>query len=100
MDLSGARLIKTVFYATKLFAANFLGADLAVADLRGANLGRADLGAALAYARPPDQPIPASGSFYGGAGAQASSDGGDVAALRKQLIAALERNLEQPVTLE
>ena len=38
------------------------------------------------------------GEMY--ADAQASSDGVDVAALRKQLVASLERNLEQPVTLE
>ena len=36
----------------------------------------------------------------GGEGARATSDGVDVAALRKQLIAALERNLEQPAVVE
>ena len=59
-----------------------------------------DLAAAVAYAKNPDQPIPASGSFYGGEGAQARSDKVDVAALRQQLIDALGRNLEQPVTLD
>ncbi|MCH7942888.1 MAG: aspartate aminotransferase family protein [Proteobacteria bacterium] len=61
---------------------------------------RDDLGAAVAYAKQPNQPIPASGSFYGGEGARATSDGVDVAALRKQLVAALERNLEQPAVVE
>ena len=58
-----------------------------------------DLAAAVAYAKQPDQPIPASGSFYGGEGARATSDRVDVAALHKQLIAALERNLEQPASV-
>ncbi|MFP6729360.1 MAG: pyridoxal-dependent decarboxylase [Alphaproteobacteria bacterium] len=55
-----------------------------------------DLQAAVAYARSPDDPIPKSGSFYGGEGASATSEGVDVTGLRKQLIAALGRNLEQP----
>ena len=58
-----------------------------------------DLAAAVAYAKQPDDAIPRSGSFYGGAGAKASAEGVDLANLRTLLFAALERNLEQPETM-
>jgi hypothetical protein len=41
--------------------------------------------------------VAASGSFYGGAGSQAPAEGVDLPELRKLLVGALERNLEQPV---
>ena len=60
---------------------------------------RDDLAAAVAYAKTTNEPIARSGSFYGGAGAQATADNVDVADLRQKLVRALEMNLEQPRTL-
>ena len=60
---------------------------------------RDDLAAAVAYAKTTNEPVARSGSFYGGAGAQATADNVDVADLRRKLITALEMNLEQPRTL-
>ncbi len=61
---------------------------------------RDDLAAAVAYAKAPDEPIARSGSFYGGAGAQATAENVDVADLRQRLFRSLEMNLEQPETLD
>ncbi|MEE2980671.1 MAG: aspartate aminotransferase family protein [Pseudomonadota bacterium] len=56
----------------------------------------ADLAEAVDYAKNPPNTVAASGSFYGGAGSQATAEGVDLPELRKLLVGALERNLEQP----
>jgi glutamate/tyrosine decarboxylase-like PLP-dependent enzyme len=61
---------------------------------------RADMTEAVAYAKHPTNNVPASGSLYGGAGMSASPNDIDVGELRAQLVAALERNLEQPEHLD
>ncbi len=60
---------------------------------------RGDLAAAVAYAKTTNEPIARSGSFYGGAGAQATAENVDIADLRQKLVRALEMNLEQPETV-
>ncbi len=55
--------------------------------------------AAVAYAKTTNEPVARSGSFYGGAGAQATAENVDIADLRQKLVRALEMNLEQPRNL-
>ncbi|MDA8141406.1 MAG: aminotransferase class V-fold PLP-dependent enzyme [Desulfobacteraceae bacterium] len=55
-----------------------------------------DLKAAVAYARKPADPVPMSGSLYGGAGTRALAENVDQQAIKELMIAYLDGCLEQP----
>jgi glutamate/tyrosine decarboxylase-like PLP-dependent enzyme len=56
----------------------------------------ADLAEAVAYAQNPDQPVPKSGSLYGGQGTRSTAKDLDLDRLREGLLRYIDSTLEQP----